>query len=143
MNKLMLAIMCSLIIALVGFQVISPSGKALTIDATIDIDPDTLNLNRKGNWITGYIELPEGYNVSDIDPESILLDDLFRIAWSNREDNALMVKFDAERVIEYLWDRLLHMGGQRAHLDLTIKGQLEDKTQFIGMDTITVMIQGS
>jgi hypothetical protein len=44
--------------------------------ATIDIDPNTLNLRSKGKWITCYIELPSGYDVRDIDAETILLEDL-------------------------------------------------------------------
>ncbi|MCK4435140.1 hypothetical protein KAU92_06580, partial [Candidatus Bathyarchaeota archaeon] len=34
------------------------------ISATVDIEPNTLNLKSEGEWITCYIELPEGYNVS-------------------------------------------------------------------------------
>lgn len=38
----------------------------VVITATITIKPGTLNLKSNGEWITCYIELPEGYNVSDI-----------------------------------------------------------------------------
>ncbi|MBU2530855.1 MAG: hypothetical protein KKD35_07440, partial [Elusimicrobia bacterium] len=41
------------------------------IRAKIDITPNTLNLKSKGNWITAYIELPQKYNVNDIDIASI------------------------------------------------------------------------
>lgn len=41
--------------------------------ATIDINPDTLNLKSNGEYITAYIELPNGYNVEDIDCTSIRL----------------------------------------------------------------------
>jgi hypothetical protein len=34
------------------------------ITATIDIDPDVLNLKGNGKWVTAYIELPEGYDGS-------------------------------------------------------------------------------
>ena len=44
-----------------------------TITATIDIKPETLNLKSKGNWVTCYIWLPEDYNVSDVDTQSIFL----------------------------------------------------------------------
>ena len=42
------------------------------IEATIDFDPNTLNLTSGGNWVTVYIELPEGYDVRNIvnTPES-------------------------------------------------------------------------
>jgi hypothetical protein len=46
---------------------------APAIPATVDIDPDTLNLKSKGKWITCYIELPDGYSVEDIDIDSVTL----------------------------------------------------------------------
>ena len=41
------------------------------IPATIDFDPDTLNLGSMGKWVTVYIELPIGhdYDISDINIE--------------------------------------------------------------------------
>ncbi|MCH7909518.1 MAG: hypothetical protein IIB38_07875, partial [Candidatus Hydrogenedentes bacterium] len=44
---------------------------AAPIAALIDIDPDTLNTNSHGQWITAFITLPEGFAVSDIDHDSI------------------------------------------------------------------------
>ena len=131
--------MCFLAILLIGFQVAGQFGRAYNVEATVDIKPETLNLNMRGQWITAHIELPEGYNVSDIDPASILLENMFGAVRSNMEGRKLMVKFEADRVIEYLWTRLLHMGAYRNHIDLTIQGQLRDGTQFAGMDTITIM----
>lgn len=46
---------------------------AVSIPATIDFDPDVLNLNQKGRYVTAYIELPLGYNVTQIDVSSISL----------------------------------------------------------------------
>jgi Tol biopolymer transport system component len=37
----------------------------------IDCDPDTLNINSNGRWITCYIELPEGYHPKDIDGSTV------------------------------------------------------------------------
>jgi len=45
----------------------------IPIPAIINIDPDTLNLKSKGNWITCYIELPEGYSVENIDVSTVRL----------------------------------------------------------------------
>jgi len=131
--------MCFLAILLTGFQVAGQFGRAYNVEATVDIKPETLNLNMRGQWITAHIELPEGYNVSDIDPASILLENMFGAVRSNIEDERLMVKFEADCVIDYLWTRLLHMGSSRSHIDLTIQGQLRDGTQFAGTDTITIM----
>ena len=48
---------------------------ASTVAAEIDFDPDTLNLESKGRWVTVYIELPAGYDPRDIDPASVRLND--------------------------------------------------------------------
>jgi len=139
MRKSLLGIMCFLAILLVGFQVAGQYGRAYTIEATVDIKPDTINLNRKGRWITAYITLPEGYNVSDFDRSTILLEGIFRPEWSNIEDGKLMAKFDSAPVIDYLWDRLYHMGGSRGYLELTVRGQLTNGVDFVGSDTVAIM----
>lgn len=43
------------------------------IEAEVTFDPETFNLNSTGEWVTAYIELPAGYNVSDIDINSVLM----------------------------------------------------------------------
>ena len=43
------------------------------VSATVDIDPDELNLDAGGKWITAYIELPTGYDVNDINITSVEL----------------------------------------------------------------------
>ncbi|MHC4545627.1 MAG: DUF3466 family protein, partial [Planctomycetota bacterium] len=45
------------------------------IFAEARILPRTINLASKGKWITAYIWLPEGYDVADIDPNSVFLED--------------------------------------------------------------------
>src|SRR4030042_677987 len=44
------------------------------ITATIDFDPDTLNKKSAGNWVTVYIEFPTGYDVANIDINSLRLE---------------------------------------------------------------------
>jgi len=124
-------------IILFGFQALSPS-IAFTLSATVDVTPDTINLNMQGRWITAFISLPEGYNVSDIDRSSILLEGQFSPEWSNIEGNNLMAKFDTALVIPYLWDRLTHMGS-KASIELTVTGELTNGTPFTGSDTVTIM----
>lgn len=142
MRKSLLVMICVSAILLVGFQVVGQYGRADFVEATVDIKPDTLNLNMWGQWITAYIGLPDGYNVSDIDPESVLLENMFGVVRSSLEGGTLVVKFKADGVdgvIVYLWTRLSHMGGYINHIDLTIQGQLRNGTRFWGMDTITIM----
>ena len=46
------------------------------LEATVEIYPETLCLHSLfGRWITAYIELPEGYDVSDIDISTVRLND--------------------------------------------------------------------
>jgi len=37
------------------------------VSATVDINPDTLNLKSKDKWVTGYIELPPGWGVEHVE----------------------------------------------------------------------------
>jgi len=133
-----LTVLCFSALILFGSQLLSPPTRALTI-ATVDIKPDTLNVNMNGRWITAYIELTEG-NVSDIDTSKpIWLEDLFQAEWWNIEGKVLMVKFDASSVTDYALGQLNHMGLGRTSIDLKVTGQLKNGTQFEGVDTITIM----
>lgn len=136
--KLLLITLGLVAITALGLQAFGPLTKADSREAIVDIKPETLDLNMQGTWITAYIKL-EGYDVSDIDTSSILLEGLFAPEWSKIEGDFLMVKFDASSVINYLWNVLYHMGGNRVRVELTIAGQLRSGTQFAGMDTITIM----
>ncbi|ADC64808.1 conserved hypothetical protein [Ferroglobus placidus DSM 10642] len=44
----------------------------VTVNASVDIDPDTINLKSKGKWITAWIEIPS-YDVSKINISSVYL----------------------------------------------------------------------
>ncbi len=112
------------------------------IQAVIDIDPDTLNLNSKGKWITCYIELPGNYDVEDIDVSTIKLND--EVPAESRptgvgdcDDDGiaeLMVKFDISAVQE-----ILEAGDE---VEITVTGELNDDTKFEGSDTIRVINKG-
>jgi len=45
------------------------------LNACIQIYPETLSLHSFGRWIKAYIELPEGYDMSDIDISTVTLND--------------------------------------------------------------------
>ncbi len=49
------------------------SQPAPVAQASVDIDPNTLNLKSRGKWVTVYIELPESYDVYDIDINTVML----------------------------------------------------------------------
>lgn len=121
--------------------------------ATIDINPETLNLRSKGKWITGYIELTEGYDVADIDVSTILLNDTVLIdpdaptvIGDYDEDGIpdLMVKFDRASVIDYIEDNMDWSDPERTKpltylVTLTVTGSLHDGTSFEGSDTVRVL----
>jgi hypothetical protein len=112
---------------------------SVTIDATVSIDPDTLNLNSKGKWVTCYVELPEGYEASDIDVDSVSLEGLLEVQQSDIQDGVLMVKFDREDLAAYL--EVLGVVPP-VEVELVVMGKLTDGTPFEGRDTIGVIDEG-
>ena len=107
-----------------------------TIDASVEIKPDTLNLGSKGRWITCYIGLPEGYDVEDIDIGSVALKkDEFEVGgeYGEFQTGKLMVKFPRKEVQDIL---------EEGEVELTITGELIDGTPFEGTDTIRVIDKG-
>lgn len=139
-SKLLLLVLVFSTLIFFGSQALSPID-AFTLEATVEIRPNTINLNRQGRWITVFITLPQGYNVSDIDRSTIRLEGQFSPDWSNLEGDKLMVKFDAALITQYLWMQLFHMGDTRRSIQLKVTGQLENGAEFIGSDTVTVMNQ--
>jgi len=111
------------------------------LTATIDIDPDTLNLNSKGRWITCYIELPEGYDVRDIDLSTVVLEGTVyaesrptRVGDHDSDGILdLMVKFDRSQVAGLL--------EPAEEVTITVEGEVGD-TRFSGTDTIRVIDKG-
>jgi len=81
-----------------------------TILASINVDPDTLNLRNKGKYVTAYVELPPGYDVSQIDISSIRLNSTIAALpkptdVGDHDGDAipdLMVKFDRAAVQDAL-----------------------------------------
>jgi len=119
----------------------------------IDIKPDTLNLESNGEWLFAYIELPEGYDVSDINVSTINLLDSIPVDptasatigdWDGDGISDLMVKFNRTAVIVYLGteDVTEDVTVTDYYEELTITGELTDGTPFGGSDTIRVIDKG-
>jgi hypothetical protein len=78
----------------------------LQTETVIDFDPDILNLKSEGKFVTVYIELPKGFDVSQIDISSIMLNDSIsslskptEISDYDKDGIAdLMVKFERDKV---------------------------------------------
>jgi len=126
-----------------------------TIMASLDIDPDTFNLRSKGQWITAYVQLPEGYDAADIEATTITLNGTIRPVLDlkydfvtnsseylvdHNNDGVLerMAKFNRTRVSEYT----ISEGIMHGNVALTLTGQLTDGTLFEGSKVIRVMMPG-
>jgi len=114
------------------------------IPAVVDLNPGSLNLNSRGDLVTAYIELPESFNVADINTGAVVL----RVNGNEigaepnptkigdyDEDGIpdLMVKFDRQFLQSYLF-----LGDQT----LTVAGELTGVGTFKGTDTINVILPG-
>ena len=108
------------------------------VTATIDFQPDTLNLKSGGCFVTVYIELPEGFSVKDIDVSTILLNGEVSALSEPTEIGDydkdgipdLMVKFDRAEV-----QSVLTVGEE---VEITITGKV-DGTSYEGVDIIRVI----
>jgi signal peptidase I len=121
------------------------------IPATVDIDPDTLELRSKGQPVTAYIELREGFDVGHIDVPSVRL--CVGQVTACPEDASvgaqehpsalddydgdtvpdLMVKFDRQDLIELL-------GGETGDVTITLTGMVSPPGRsFGGSDTVRVI----
>jgi len=106
---------------------------------TIDIDPNTLNRNSSGQWITCYIELPEDFDVQNIDINSIMFNSIVP-AQSNPTNIGdydydgipdLMVKFSRSAV-----GQILQPGD---NVEIKVSGTLVSGIEFEGVDYIKVI----
>ena len=114
-----------------------------TVIANVDINPQSLNLKSRGRWITCYVELPEGYNVSDVDISTIMLDTTISadlsvsIVIGDYDNDAvldLMVCFNRTVVAEYILSKNVVFG----NITLEVSGKLYNGAEFIGTDTVLV-----
>ena len=111
------------------------------LEAAIDIDPNTLNLKSKGKWITCYIELPDGYDVDDIDVSTIKLNEQV----SAESEPTAIGDYDGDGIVDLMvkFDRAAMQGIlQVGDVEITVTGELTDGTLFEGIDTIRVIDKG-
>jgi hypothetical protein len=111
----------------------------LQLSVSVDFDSNILNLKSKGKWVTCYIELPEGYDVNDIDVSAIMLN-LAILAEEHPTEIGdydydgipdLMVKFDRQKI-----QGILSPGDD---VMISVLGRLFDGTLFEGIDLIKVI----
>jgi probable HAF family extracellular repeat protein len=94
--------------------------------------PRTINLTSMGNWITCYISLPEDYDVVDIDPNSVFLEEQIKAEQLsvNEQMHVAIAKFSRSDVQE-----ILNIG----EIELTVTGRLTDGIVFEATDIIKVI----
>jgi hypothetical protein len=118
------------------------------LQATIDINPETLNLKSKGgeNSMAAYIELPGAYDVRQISVVSIKLNVNGKMISAQSAPTSigdydrdglydLMVKFDRQTMIDAL-------GGRTGNMSLTLTGKLNNGSGFNGTGSIKVINPG-
>jgi hypothetical protein len=109
--------------------------------ATIDIDPDVLNVYSLGLWITCYIELPDGYDPTDIDVSTLVLNgtvpaEMEPICVGDYDMDGipdLMVKFSRSAVIDIV--------PCAPNVEIEVRGEVSGE-QFVGWDMINVICRG-
>lgn len=115
---------------------------ALPLQATLNIDPDAINLKSAGQWITAYLELPEGFAPGDVAVSSILLNGTVTASTQpvgmDDGDNdgvaELMVKFDRQAVQQILPE------GDSA--ELTVTGKVAG-LDFTATDSVSIIRGGN
>jgi probable HAF family extracellular repeat protein/predicted outer membrane repeat protein len=102
------------------------------MSAEVDIEPNTLNLQSMGKWITAFLQLGEDYNVADIDPNSVVLENEIKPDrfWLTEDEQIAVAKFNRQQV-----QAILDIG----EVELTITGRLTDGTLFEAKDIIRII----
>lgn len=118
------------------------------IPATVDIDPDTLNLKSNGQWVTAYIELAEGYHVEDIDVSTVMINNTISVDPDGPTTIGdydldgvpdLMVKFERACIIEWLGAMdYSEETGKSCLITVSITGNVLD-VPFEGPNTIKML----
>ena len=136
-----------LLLAVIGMQLM-PLIVGSPIGVSVEIEPETLNLRKKGVIMASIRFLNSSYNVSDIAFESIRLRVESASNWVKPihcivDDDELKVKFDAVNVTSYILNKLVHMQipspKAKQSIDLVVEGTIEGEL-FKGSDQIKVML---
>jgi hypothetical protein len=117
-------------------------------EVEIDFDPDTLNKDSSGRWATVYLETPFACDPRDIDPNTILLNDVLppvldpHYGWVHSEDSYI-VDHDGDG----LWERMVKFNRREVAdmlpvgdvITVTVTGSTYSGINFSGSDIIRVI----
>ena len=105
-----------------------------TIEATVDIQGKTINLNSKGTF-TAKIRLPSGYDIDDIRCKSIECEgaQAFKCQKDKKNKKKLVVRFHIKDLADLDVD-----ANETKTIELTITGEMADGTLFEGSDSAKV-----
>jgi len=113
-----------------GIAIISVSEPA--IEALVDINPDSLNRNSKGQWVTVYITLPAGYDVAKIDANTIAITSLTGTSCQPDYHQAADLSF-----VPQIGDR-----DEDGIPDLTVKFNRQELIANLCLDDVAVTVEG-
>jgi len=102
------------------------------IEALVDINPDSLNKNSKGQWVTVYITLPAGYDVAKIDANTIAITSLAGTSCQPDYHQAVDLSF-----IPQVGDR-----DEDGIPDLTVKFSRQELIANLCLDDVAVTVEG-
>ena len=110
------------------------------IVAIVRVMPKTLNLTSKGNWATCTIELPDDYDIGDINTASIVLSSSVLSGeispeWVKTDEEArkLLVKFSRFEIRQEMLNDAFGIA------TLTVDGELQNGELFSGEDSIRIV----
>jgi hypothetical protein len=112
------------------------------IPATVDVGPERINLRSRGKWTPCHIELPEGYDLNDVNVSSIRLDDAVPAQaspttigdYDNDGVPDLTFRFNRTEIQKHM----LSQGFEFGDIVLKVSGGLLDGTLFEGTDIVRV-----
>jgi len=105
--------------------------------ASIDFDPEILNTRSRGRWMTAYIKLPEGYDVSDIDISTVMLNDVIEAELRPTEIGDCDADGILDLMVKFKRQDLIAISSPGEDI-LTITGEVNGRP-FEGSDTIKVI----